>query len=471
MNTQKNNNTFIDEIKSLFKYNIQKNYISNYLDSFPPSESYNKIKHYLSEDTTTNILDLYDLDERKLDINNICKNNKDNINCFIGNVNLQQLTNGFAGGFENVLESLDRDKTIDKPFAKGKIDLLKYISNIASRDRSRIQNYDSYLINQIGKDMRRDTLIINNESINDILMKNDILKYYSFNKKKVNIDDYNELMKLKNDEFQLKNDEHDKLEHIECTNIIALFILKALFEMENNLTLTNMYDKLMLLLTLLHQGMSGEIMTLTNKYYDEIVKKINLELNDNNLLKISTISPELEDKSVAYKNYNDKNKYTKIIINKNEISIYSVMYNRFIFNKVTDDPHKGGHYFAVLHVDVLNNTYEIKYLTIDINYYNYNYNPTKYEQIKETVGENKTSTTVGTLLTLGALSAIPLALLLGGKKTKKRFKRGRRTVKKRTTRGRKTRTKRYKQHSIRKTFNKKYLKKKYLKKKYLKKIY
>jgi hypothetical protein len=110
---------------------------------------------------------------------------------------------------------------------------------------------------------------------------------------------------------------------------------------------------------------------------------------------------------------------------------------------------------------------------MDFNYDNYNYNPTKYEQIKEVVGENKTSTAVGSLLTLGALSAIPLALLLGGKKTKKRFKRGRRrrTIKKQTTRGRKTRTKRYKQHSIRKTFNKKYLKKKYSKKRYLKKRY
>jgi hypothetical protein len=48
--------------------------------------------------------------------------------------------------------------------------------------------------------------------------------------------------------------------------------------------------------------------------------------------------------------------------------------------------------------------------------------PVKFvDKMPNVISENKTSTSVGTLLTLGALSAIPLALLLGGKKTR-RFK-------------------------------------------------
>jgi hypothetical protein len=48
--------------------------------------------------------------------------------------------------------------------------------------------------------------------------------------------------------------------------------------------------------------------------------------------------------------------------------------------------------------------------------------PVKFvDKMSNVISENKTSTAVGTLLTLGALSAIPLALLLGGKRTR-RFK-------------------------------------------------
>ena len=50
--------------------------------------------------------------------------------------------------------------------------------------------------------------------------------------------------------------------------------------------------------------------------------------------------------------------------------------------------------------------------------------PTNFQQIKETVSSNKLATSAGTLLAMSAVAAIPIALLLGGKKTKsKRFKR------------------------------------------------
>lgn len=67
--------------------------------------------------------------------------------------------------------------------------------------------------------------------------------------------------------------------------------------------------------------------------------------------------------------------------------------------------------------------------------------------IKNIISENKGSATIGTLLTLGALSAIPLALLLGGKKTQRAGKR------------RKNKT--YRRRKERKTRNKKYKNKKY----------
>jgi hypothetical protein len=60
---------------------------------------------------------------------------------------------------------------------------------------------------------------------------------------------------------------------------------------------------------------------------------------------------------------------------------------------------------------------------------------------RKNIFENKTSTAIGTLLTLGALSAIPIALLLGGKKTKRRTGGKRRKNKTRKQKQRKTRNK------------------------------
>jgi hypothetical protein len=79
---------------------------------------------------------------------------------------------------------------------------------------------------------------------------------------------------------------------------------------------------------------------------------------------------------------------------------------------------------------------------------NENINKTKYEKFKETISENKGSTAaVGTLLTLGALSAIPIALLLGGKKTRRRNRNTggkERKIKTRHRRQRQTKNKKYK---------------------------
>lgn len=426
---ERNNEVIMNEIKNMFTSEIQKDYISKYFKnnkSFPPSKSYNKIKEILSNNPTNDISDLYYIDERKLDINNICRNDKENINCFIGNVNLQQLKNGFSNGFENALDLLNKDSTIIKPFGKGKLDLLEYISIIASRDTGEINRYDKYLKNQIGKDMRRDVLIINNYDISHTLKQNEILKkFYDFEEKK-------------------NNENTLALTNEDCTNIVALFILGELNnKLGIKLTIAEIYDKLMLLLTLLHQGLPGEIQILLKKYNKKIVDKINLNFEDEHFYTLDINKPDIKDERINYEEYNNSNKYIKLIIEEDEISFYSVIYTRFIVTGNFDEPIRDGHYFAVLHMNILNETYEIKYLTMNINCINYNYEPTKFEKIKETISENKVTTSVGTLLTLGALSAIPVALLLGGKETRRLRRTGgkRRKNKTRKQKQRKTRNK------------------------------
>jgi hypothetical protein len=437
-----NNEVVMNEIKNMFTSEIQKDYISKYFkneESFPPSKSYEKIKTKLAVNPTSDILDLYYIDERKLDVNNICKNDKENINCFIGNVNLQQLKNGFSSGFENALDLLDKDSTINKPFGKGKLDLLEYISIIASRDTREINRYDKYLKDQVGKDMRRDVVIINNYDMSHILKQNEILKkFYDFH-----------------DEEKKDNKNNVLLTNEDCTNIVALFILGELNDkLGIKLTITEIYDKLMLLLTLLHQGIPGEIQILLKKYNKKIVDKINSNFEDEHIYTMDINKPEANDERINYIEYNNSNKYIKLIIEEDEISLYSVIYTRFIITGNFDEPIRDGHYFAVLHMNILNETYEIKYLTMNINCINYNYNPTKFEKIKENISENKATTSVGTLLTLGALSAIPVALLLGGEKTRKRSRRKQRKIKTYKQKQRKTKNKNNKRNkkNKRKTF-------------------
>ena len=301
----------------------------------------------------------------------------------------------------------------------------KYISIIASRDTGEINRYDEYLKNQVGKDMRRDVVIINNYDISNILKQNKILKkFYDFEEKK-------------------NNENNLVLTNEDCTNILALFILGELIDkLGIKLTIAEIYDKLMILLTLLHQGIPGEIQILLNKYNKKITDKINLNFEDEHIYTLDINKPEVKDDRINYEEYNNSNKYIKLIIEENEISIYSVIYTRFIITGNFDEPIRDGHYFAVLHMNVLNETYEIKYLTMNINYINYNYEPTKFEKIKETMGENKASIATGTLLTLVAAAAISTALLLGGNKTQRRLRGGnRRKIKTRKQKQRKTRNK------------------------------
>jgi hypothetical protein len=107
--------------------------------------------------------------------------------------------------------------------------------------------------------------------------------------------------------------------------------------------------------------------------------------------------------------------------------------------------------------DLLKNEYYIKdYLLkvnpkINISYdsnenvNNENINKTKYQQFKETISENKGSTAGVSVLALGALSAIPIALLLGGKETRRLRRRGgkRRRIKTHRRKQRRTRHKKY----------------------------
>jgi tmRNA-binding protein len=186
---------------------------------------------------------------------------------------------------------------------------------------------------------------------------------------------------------------------------------------------------------------------------------------------------------------------TFIIIEKNKLELHKLSrlinfdlvefervvnnmnYSSDATNEALQFVNKLGDTYFHLCIDLLNQNLYIKHLIIkgfnkdpnaniiSNNETKYSNNKTKYEQIKEVVGKNKISTAVGTLLTLGALSAIPLALLLGGKKTKRRIKLrgGKKLKEKRKTKQRKNKTRRYKRQRrlIKRTFKKKYLKKIY----------
>lgn len=455
----------IKEIVHMFNNDIQKDYIDKYTpylkfinnntvndnvdESLPQTESYKKIKSYFnpiinlktyddfvnfSNNDSNNFDDLgtngeyvnindTNFKEKVNDIsstgikktrykpsvndlysninvsNNLCSISGQNISCHVGNINYEQLKNALSDGFENVLNKLDNDKSIQKPFGRGKIDLLKYISIICSKDISELPKYDSYIKKQIGKDMfLRDTIFINNDNLSTHLNSNDVLS--------------NALVTI---------------QRTDRTNIIALYILGILDKYKYSIN--DMYDILMKILLLLHQGIPGEIQILIMKYNIEIVKEIN-EFCDTQNCSINKINDlglifSLE-KDDIFEPYNANglvtNKYIKIIINENEISVYSVFYG--IFNVVSNDyteAFKAGHNLSVLHFDILNNTYDFKYLITSLNIHN-PIMSSKYENFKENIKQNKTKVGLGSALALGALSAIPIMLLLGGNKTKKKNK-------------------------------------------------
>lgn len=455
-----------EEVKKLFTNEIQKDYISKYTPyndiinktkdmndtAFPQTESYKELKSKLSDNHEQKLLDLYDIvditNTKKL-TNNMCEVDDKNVTCYVGNVSVEQLSNGFRNGYENALRSLDEDSTINKPFGKGKLDLLEYMAIMASRDRSVINKYDKYLKHQIGKDaLERDVFFINGEIILDTVKQNEV---------------FNRTLRT--------------MPNSDKTNIIALYILRELYDKTPYGKNTDkMYDILMTILPLLHQGLHGETQILFTEY----INKIKKEIDDPNLHMLSIKTPENDDK-INYKQYNNSNKYFNLIINENEISVYSVLYSKFVFAGDFPDILTNGHFFSVLHIDILNKQYEIKYFILDTKYKKEEYIPpknfysddlspnsndfstndistNKFDNLKEAVTENKLATSAGTLLTLGALSAIPLALLLGGKgkgkrkRTKRRLIKGKQRKNQRKTK-RKYRTRRrknYKKYTFKK---------------------
>jgi hypothetical protein len=154
-----------------------------------------------------------------------------------------------------------------------------------------------------------------------------------------------------------------------------------------------------------------------------------------------------------------------IFIEKDKLEIHRIKHcHIYNFNKIANNGYDdaksafkngikpdGTFTFHII-IDLLKNEYYIKSYLLkifperndivddEINYKIEDKKLNNYNQFKEIISKNKENT-AGTLLTLGMLSAIPLALLLGGKKTKRRFKgmKRRKTNRRRkTTRHKKT---------------------------------
>lgn len=400
---------------------------------------------------------------------NICIKNDNLIKCFFGNVSPEQLRNAFTKAkeqhgdkfYENISEALDEDNTISpKPFATNKLTFSKYTPIMAARDSSTLSYYDKYLKNQIGKDgIVRDTIFINGELFINVIKKNDI-----FN----------------------RSFETSSFQYSDYTNLYFLYLLGLISDYYPGLEFDGMYDILMKFAILTHQGVHGEsLMLFGNHHFRFIYEKINELMGVDEFMFLTIDASVQKDDEIGFEKTPivQGNKYITIIINDKQQEFYSTFYSKLSLLSNNRLPLTIGNYFIVLMYDIMNDSYNIKYCTVNIeldyqkmlkkhqeedeadkfreqnnlqrlrNEYQQRQqqlNPLSNKQkIKNFISENpKTASSAAGVFGLLALSAIPVALLLGGKKSKrmrrhnKNKKNTRRRHKKRTIRRKQRRLKR-----------------------------
>jgi hypothetical protein len=347
-----------------------------------------------------------------------------------GNVEMSQVFDSFKNNnFTNSFKYLDGIAEISEPFSIIKLNIVKFTAYILYKQSTSIGNklinkfIEDDLKTQINKDVLRQHIYINEELINDKFIKNDPYLPDNYH---VNIFNLNLLESI--DRISPSSNDGYKYN---LMNMIGILMIQFVFEFFNEVLSKKILSSLQI------------------KTHEEVSVNVN-------------ISPPMNDDN--YTNGSD-NKYNKIYIDNENQKVITVSYNRISFQSFDDESmtvHLLGYIYFVLEYDIVKNTVSMKYVSVEYDYKKHNEKideilntiqlrkqqdenrlrirqenllrqqqenslqeqPTKFQQIKETIGDNKTATTAGTLLALGALSAIPLALLLGGKHTSKRMRGG-----------------------------------------------
>jgi hypothetical protein len=365
--------------------------------------------------------ELFDVE---IDVANSCMIHNDKVMFHIGNLNFDEFKrelNDDPNSYHNINENLNKKGL--PPFAKGTIPLDKYISLLAFDESKTIYKISTILKIRLGSDVQRMDYFINDKSIKQLFKDYglyDIYENYSVS--------------------------------LTCCEIFMLLFLDEIYKIyENEPDAINLSYELLMSIIVQIQGIWGVISTqLQHDYFSEIsneINKINSLQNKIHDIFIQNSASHYDDTTYfvdMIKKYGYQ-RYTKLKISPNEVNAHFVTQTPIaIMHIPDDDPNAsinygttdisvGNIFFSNLEFDYLKNTYQINNLMIHVDYKYYppindhsinDINPSKYQQIKETIGDNKSATTAGTLLALGALSAIPLALLLGGKHTSKRMRGG-----------------------------------------------
>ena len=357
-----------------------------------------------------------------------------------GNINIKQVNESFQNhNFTNSFKFLDKQLNVNKQLSVGILDIPKFLGYILySRTKFNpdisIDYFNSNILKtQINKDVVRQATYINDELINS---------------------------------------EFSKLESIPPYFYANILNLKLLGLIDNLLDIDDDDDKYELMNTF----SISTIQHIISWYTDNLIRII-LDSNEINTTKDAelVIDFDIPLNDEYYDNGTDS-KYHKMYIDKQKQSVIIVAYYRILCMSMIDPITRKyfGHSYYVIEFNILTNTVILKYVCMDYDYISHNKfvdemlnvkneqssmnrnnieqkqvenQLTKYQQFKETISENKTSAMAGTLLTLGALSAIPIALLLGGKRTKRRLvkeKRRKNKTHRKIKKQRRTRNKKYK---------------------------
>jgi hypothetical protein len=358
-----------------------------------------------------------------------------------GNVNMQQIRESFKNS--NFTNSFNEIESENNPLSISKLNIAQFIAYILySRtkfDSDVTMDYfnKNILKQQINKDVVRQNTYINNKLINNDFPKETTPPYF-------------------------------------YSNIFNLYLLEKIDKSFPKIDNTSKYDLMNIcsISTIQHI-----ISWYTDNFVNIILDASEINTPDEASLMIDYDIPVNDE----YYDGGLNNKYYKIHIDERLQTITTVAYFRIMCMSMLNPVLKKyfGYAYYVIEFNVSTNSIILKYLCIDYDYISHNKFVSEILEIEnehsivknnyqnemvQFVNDNdknknidKTKTAIGTLLTMGALSAIPLALLLGGNKTKQRIKlRGDKKLKKRKTKRRKNKTRRYKRYSIKGTFKKRY---------------
>jgi hypothetical protein len=351
-----------------------------------------------------------------------------------GNINMKQVTESFKNrNFTNSFKFLDKMENINKPLSVSKLNIGQFLGYILySRTKFNsnmpIEDFNSHILKQqINKDVIRQSTYINDKLINDEFTKDSTPPYF-------------------------------------YSNIFNLYLLEIIEKVLPQTDDNGKYD-------LMNICSISTIQHVVSWYTDSLISLISgsdeVNTPKDAQLFIDFAIPSNDD----YYDNDLNNKYFKIYIDERTQTVTTVSYCRILCMSMVDPTIKNyfGYAYFVIEFNIPTNTIILKYVCIDydltshnkfidemIQLENRNNNISSQHdvaeqnniienknELKQTILENKSSAIAGTLLTMGALSAIPLALFLGGKITRRRFK-GEKRRKTRQYKRRFTKNKKYK---------------------------